>query len=409
VWDPNVRRYLAATFVRQDGRGESDEGRRENGTAEGDAWAKRERARMVLGLSSSKVANLAEVGKAYIEHRGHLNRAERYIDTIENTVTWAAQQGVTDLATPGICGLIQSRLKNLMACRLRQVTPRPATPRTKNQHIAILQAMGNFAVRRGHCLRNPFGALERYTEARRVRKVYTLAELRVIVSDAARDRFVQEHQQLLATINGHGGDKAATARALGIHPSTVYNRLARRTEPDPWWIFMVLATYTGLRSETIRELTWSMVDREARRIRVPAEITKSSMEVRVPIQPELDEILESLPRKIGKATILPTDIADVSSDLANQKTQAYLRSLGIEPDGRSVHAFRHTAVALFTASGLSHFSVMDAVGHSSTQTSKHYARMADEYREQVRAEGWSEGEFFLRRSPPKVSRRTGSD
>ena len=196
--------------------------------------------------------------------------------------------------------------------------------------------------------------------------------------------------------------RGTAARELGVHVTTIYYRLKREPQADPWWLFTVLAAYTGLRSETLRSLTWGMVDWEAKRLRVPAELTKTSSEVRAPLQPELADILRAVGPGVGKATILPPEQASVTSDVANQKTQAYLRRIGIERDGRSVHSFRHTTVALLVATGLSHFAVMDSVGHNSTQTSKHYARMGDDFREQGRRDGWGEGAMYLRRPPPKA-------
>jgi len=49
---------------------------------------------------------------------------------------------------------------------------------------------------------------------------------------------------------------------------------------------------------------------------------------------------------------------------------------------------------------------MDAVGHLSTITSKHYSHDADDYRDRVKAEKWAAGEFVLRRSPTAVQPQT---
>jgi len=408
VWDASAQAYVTATFRAVAGPGGEDEHRREGGCAAGERWAKDTAAKVQLGMTSARRATLEDVGRDYVTQRDNANRAERYIDTIRRTLAWAKNVGVDDLNDKAIVPTLQRSLKNLQACRPGQLTPKPASARTKNQHIAILQAVGNYAVKMRILIHNPFLGLATYTEARRHRAVYTVAELRRIVGDEARDHAFNQRQEELAMIEQHRGDKPAAAEALGIHPTTLYKRLGSEPKADQWWMFMVLAAYTGLRSETLRALTWGMIDWDANRLRVPAEVTKADADVRVPLQPELAEILRDLKPGVGKATILPPDLAAVTSDQANVRTQAFLRRIGIVPGGRSVHAFRHTAVAMLTATGLSHFGVMDAVGHSSTQTSKHYARMADEYREQVRAEGWPEGEFFLRRAPPKVSQRTGS-
>jgi len=170
---------------------------------------------------------------------------------------------------------------------------------------------------------------------------------------------------------------------------------AKEGEEDQWWLFIVLVAYTGLRSETVRNLTWDMVDWEARRLRVPAEIVKTNSDIRAPIQPELGEILREIQGQTKRKTILPATIAELNSDRANELTQKFLLRNGVIPNGRSVHAFRHTVASLLTATGMTTFLVMDSVGHSSTETSKHYSHGADEFREQVVKEGWKEGELDI--------------
>jgi len=408
VWDSEVRSYLRSSFVRRDGPGEPDAGRRIPGCADGDAWARSEQARVRLGLSSARVTTLESLGAAYIAHREAQERSGVHVAALRFTVAWAVGLGVSSLDDKRLVPLLQRGLRDATAMRPRQKEATPSSPRSKNKRIAILRALGSYGVKRGFLVRNPFLALDTYSEAKRHRKVYSIEELRMVVSDAARDRDILERDKLEIMLAQHGGDKRAVAALLKVHPSTVFNRLRRKPAPDAWWLFIALAAYTGMRSETIRLLTWSMVDWKANRLRVPAEITKTNADIRVPLQPELADILRALGPGIGMANILPTDLAGIDSDGANQRTQAYLRRNGIEPAGRSVHSFRHTTVALLTATGLSHFAVMDSAGHSSTQTSKHYAAMADDFRDLVRTEGWPEGEFYLRRPAPNAARMAGS-
>jgi len=144
-----------------------------------------------------------------------------------------------------------------------------ANPRTKNKYPTVLRSIGDHAVRRRMMTYNPFDAVERFAEQHPFRRGYLIDELRRLVSDQ------------------HGD--------------------------DPWWMFVVLAAYTGLRSETIRSLTWAMVDWQTNCIHVPAAITKFNANVRVPIQPELRAILEEQPG-VGPTPILPPRIATMTSD-----------------------------------------------------------------------------------------------
>ena len=315
------------------------------------------------------MVTLRMVGESYLGVREALGRSASQLATIRWVLEAACAAGVGDLSDRTMPDLVQRWLGSLkpsprgksptnaariVAAKAQRAKRPAAAPRTKNKYLTVLRSIGNHAVRRRMMTYNPFDAVERFAEPRQFRRGYSIDELRRLVSNDHRD--------------------------------------------DPWWMFVILAAYTGLRSETIRSLTWAMVDWQTNRIRVPAAVTKSNADVRVPLQCELRVILEDQPG-VGPTPILPQHIATMTSDQANRETQAYLRRCGVDPSGRSVHAFRHTVASLLTATGLSSFLVMDAVGHLSTITSKHYAHGADDHRDRVKAEKWPEGEFFLRRTP----------
>ena len=95
-----------------------------------------------------------------------------------------------------------------------------------------------------------------------------------------------------------------------------------------------------------------------------------------------------------------SDKAPIS--ISRSSLQKYLRTCGVDSEGRSVHAFRHTVASLLTATGMTAFSVMDAIGHSSTESSKHYSRGAEDFRAIVSDEAWDEGKFHLRCLPPAL-------
>jgi integrase len=300
---------------------------------------------------------------------------------------------------------MQRHLAKLIAHRPEQVSTPEASARVKNHHINILRSIGEFAKDKQLLIRNPFDMLERFDEPKRYRKVFTIAELRRMLSDGARYPW-RHRKKTEALVAAHKGDLEAAAKAAVVPVEAIRHRLdAKEGKEDDWWIFVVLAAYTGMRSETLRLLKWHMVDWEARRLRVPAEDVKSNSAVRAPIQPELGEILHKLQPHSKSVTLLPDSIAGVTSDRANERTQAFLLRNGVIPNGRSVHCFRHTVASLLTASGMSSFLVMDAVGHSAIDSSKHYSHGADEFREQVVKEKWKEGEFYFRRKPPSKAKK----
>ena len=64
---------------------------------------------------------------------------------------------------------------------------------------------------------------------------------------------------------------------------------------------MVLAAYTGIRSDSLRHMTWSMIDWDTRTFRIPKEIMKTNSEVLAKIQDELFPLLVEW-KKVSSST-----------------------------------------------------------------------------------------------------------
>lgn len=264
--------------------------------------------------TASIIKSLSWVGERYLESRTDSDRSAGHLKAIAWTLAVAKGAGVEDLSNDQVPDVLQSRLRRLVARRPGQNTKTLVSARVKN-HINILRSIGDYAEGRGSVTCNPFLALQRFEEGRRRRKVYTIAELRTL--------------------------------------------LAPERQSDPWFRFVALAAYTGLRSETLRRLTWPMIRLDLKRLHVPAQFTKTRDDVRAPLQPELLVLLEEWRDTKATGILVSKECAQATSDRANEHTQKYLRSCGIDLQGRSVHAFRHTAASLLTATGMTAFSVMD--------------------------------------------------
>ena len=347
VWDAAVRRYRTRTFHR----GDDDVNRRRDGTAAGDRWSDEQGSLFSLGKDSAASVTIAALGQFYHDHRKAQGDSQSNLNAILNATRIAVAGGIGDLSHPSVAARVQSILAKHMACRPGQKNPTPATPRTKNAQVAIYKAMSAWAIRRRILGKDPFLGVETFKETKEQREVYTIAELRQMLDDKHRG--------------------------------------------DPWFPFVILAALTGARSETLRAMTWAMVDFEGRRIRLPGAILKSGQPGAVPLQSDLMTWLREIGPGLPRATLLPPSIAKLNSDRTNECMQAFLRRVGIDARGRSVHCLRHSVAGMLTATDMSAFGVMDALCHRNVATSKHYATLADSYREQVKREGWPSGDLRL--------------
>ena len=374
LWNSSEGRYLSATFPH-----DPTVDRRLPGCGLGDCWVSEQRTKLTQGtldaarallsptslaptpagtsfanrFGSAQANSLQWVGKEFLESVRNSGRSQGHIDAIEWTLTVVRESGVDDLFDPQLTKVLQGHIATLTARRPGQKSSVPLSTRTKNHHVHILHSIGNYAEGKNWFDRNPLRSLKKMAEAKRNRAVYTIDELRVMLSDER-----QNHS---------------------------------------WWRFVALAAYTGLRSSTLTQLTWPMVRWDISRLHVPAHLTKGKRDVLAPIRSEFMQLLKHW--KLNDAPLVPKECSASNSDRANECFQKFLKTCAIDRQGRGVHTFRHTVASLLTATGTTAFGIMDAIGHESPVSSKHYAQGAEEFRNQVHDESWEEGQFYLRSIP----------
>lgn len=403
VWNPHRQCYLPRSFEH-----DPAAGRRLPGCAEGDAWANWVKGQVMAGITDpaineeailqaetpsialliepsapgaalvaeesqttppsstatgSQVPNgssLAWVGARFLESINDDDHSEGHLDAVAWTLSVCEEAGLDDLRELGLATALHKHLSTLVSRRPKQMSTVPISARTKNHHVAILRSIGTFALESGYTSLDPFLRLKRFKEERTRRDVYTIDDLRFLLADD----------------NNVG----------------------------PWYRFVVLAAYTGLRSSTLTHLTWDMVKWDNKRLHVPASIIKSKRDVLAPIQPELETLLKAWRREGGP--LLDHDISRRDSDSVNDALPRFIKNqCGVYAStlsAQGVHAFRHSVASLLAATGMTTFSIMDAIGHDSMESSKHYAQGAEEYRQIVQEEGWSIGQFHLRTLPPAL-------
>lgn len=338
-------------------RTQEDAKRTAKGTAEGDRWAAQKRAQAALRGPTLARLSLKDAGDAYALIVEASGASDSYVGIVKNITSRAVAAGIDDLRAEDVAMRTMSWLSRLRACRPGQVKDAPASPRLKNKALTVLRSIAQQQVKEGRLDLNPFLAVRRAKELARDPRLFTITELRTMVGDAHCDH--------------HG------------------------------WLLAVLAAYTGQRSETLRSVTWRMLDWERNRISIPADILKQDSPVRVPLQSELAAILKPIAKR-NASTIVPVGTVR-DSDHANEVFTSYLKRCDIPRMDRGLHVLRASHASLLIASGTPPTIVQVAVGWTQAQTMHRYVKGAEEYRDQVRAEGWEPDELFLRRSPPRQS------
>lgn len=341
VWDADVGRYKSKAF--------SDR-------IEGKRWAESEQRSIILGDSTAQVIKLSEIKTPYLAKLERLGRCADHIKAVERFLNDAIAFGIDDLT----CRNVPEKAEIYVHQLKHRVSKKPAAPATKRKAMGALKAIGKFIkTRRAYALRyNPFDECELMRVITEARPVYSIEELRSMVSDENRDH--------------------------------------------DWWLFVVLLVYTGMRAADVVAFRWDWIKWDSNFIVEPAHCSKTKRVRYIPLQPELRDILRPI-AKIGSSLVFEQEWPLNSTQRVGREVSRYIHGLGIKHEGRVVHDIRHSVAGMLTAMGMSHFLVMDYIGDSSTDVAKHYSSAAMLYLNEVSA--WGRDEMFLRRKHCKDSKK----
>lgn len=317
-------------------------------------WARNEKARLQLGLTSAGTLLLASVADAYTEDLRRQGRTEHHVLTTKRILDSAVAAGVTDLKAPDVRDSARRWLAKARGKRGDGVVD--LSPRTRNQYVVALKAAARWAVSEGMLTVNPLQGLKAARDPSQVqqREVFSPAELAEMVSDKHRK--------------------------------------------DERWMVAVLCVYFGLRLGEAWACRWSWFDWQGGVLNVQQEddfSPKRDQERRVPIMTEARELLQPMAQLQGRLIKRELSRANRSREFI-----AYVEACGIQPNGRGAHCTRHSWVSLRLALGVPSLIVQREAGHTVIATTSGYTHALPP--------GWiagwpkdGSGDFYLRRKLPK--------
>lgn len=347
---------------------------------------------------------LSQIAAAYLKalRADEHPPTDHYLDAVEHILARAVVAGLDDVRHPLWARNVQAWLKGLTACRNGQVTAKPASVATKRQYRAVLGGAINFAIGDLRALRDsPFrGTAPRRTKSRRIaqakasgvaaHQIIPLPVLRALVADDAR-RWRDPEREAVEQLLAANPDKQAAADALGVHLSTIYNRLNQPVREDPRWLLVAILAYTGMRFGQAYALEWRDLDLDQRTVCLRAEVVgnRSGHETVVELEDELVEILTAIPKEQRAGLVVPDPVSAAGRPMRRawlrESLGDYLAERGAA--GHTAHDFRHSFVALLTAMGIPTADVRRRVNHSDISMTARYAdHLLAGYRKECR--GW---------------------
>lgn len=416
---PGTSRYVAKRFNTRD---------------EAKGWGRPYLIAMEAGLETAEEADVEAVAKEYCQQLREGGDAstvsKRYVKHLEQVAAGLVRAGITDMKAKTFAVAVRTWVANLKPnwwvvgekpfyCRKAD---KPLSNVTRNRILQGIRCLCNHAVKTGRLIRHPLLSVKKFKEEKRLKPTFSLDELRVMVSDDARNNLRRKRQEVLDAIAAAGGDKAKAAENLGVHVATIYNRLAdEHDRDDPWWLAACLMLYTGCRAQEAMHLRWQDIDWKEGRVRVrlqDAYDQKNDAERELRLQPELADILRPMAKTSGfiiddewmrttGAIRHGVRTKEVHADYT-PRFVLYLKRIGIDAgkgrDKRTAHSLRHAWVAMMLATAESPKLVAAWAGHGGEVQDRYAGAMTAYHRE---ASQWARGVIQLRTSDEAMAKATG--
>lgn len=223
-------------------------------------------------------------------------------------------------------------------------------PYEGNRVLALLSKMFSLAERWGWREGNPARGVERYPEE-------------------PRERFLtpEEIARLSAALSAYVAEKPSADREDAV-------------------AIVRIAMMTGARSGEVLAAEWDQFDLEAGLWIKPSSHTKQKRTHRVPLSPEVVNILASRERR--SRFVFPGPGKSGHRD-SIRSAWARIQALTGGIDDVRVHDLRHTYASVLVSSGVSREMIGALLGHTQAQTTMRYAHLYDDpLREATSRAGW---------------------
>lgn len=399
--------------------------------AEAVDWARETRHSFIRGESVAGVASFQHFAGILVENLESAGISKSRLTLIRNVSAGMEADGIEDMKADNFAASVRKWVAGLTSCWSMKADdplrrkPKPLSPATRNKILVGIRQVVKLAITKRRLAFDPLAEVPTFKTEERSKPLFTIGELRQMVSDDARLRAITAKHEMMEKISAmiEDGGKTKTealsiiAKRKGVHPSSIWNALRRPEEPDPWWLACCLLVYTGCRAQEAMHLRWEWIHWDTRIITLKLTDDyeqKTDSERLIPLEPELAEVLRPLMKPHGH--ILSPQIRAGSSGMKLQAVvrkgdskgardytaalRLYLQRIGIDPKDRTAHSLRHCYITMKLARADTNVErLRKAVGHRDFSTTMGYGEQSQFYEAEV--DQWPDSTLWLRREMTK--------
>ncbi len=389
-------------------------------------WARSTRKTFVKHEAVAAPASFQDFAKLLLDNLEASGVGKGRLDLVRAVSAGLAREGITDMRSDLFATRVRKWLTGLRTgwsfkadAPNRFRNAKPLASATRNKLLIICRQVTGLAVLKRKLVHDPLAELNTFAEAKTIKPLFSIAELRRMVSDEARDHAATERAEIERALDDHGGPRGAAVKALalqrGVHWTTIYNALKRPSEPDPWWLACCVLTFTGCRAQEGMHLRWEWIRWQENIITLKLADDydqKTDTERLIPLELELADILRPIAKPAGH--ILPPEIRAGGSGVRRSETEGkgagdysgafarYLHRIGMDIGDRSAHSLRHCYISMKMArADTNPDRLRKAVGHSTITTTLGYARFSQLFESEV--DSWPDRSLWLRRPVPATN------
>lgn len=383
---------------------------------EAERWAKSKRADFLSGRDIAGKCDFQSEAMLYAERLRADGKNPGYAKLVETVAGGLLVVGATDMKAKDFAVRVSKWLSGLKPnwafaedYQFRRTGGAPLSASTKLKYLTMIRAVVAQAVRGRRLAFDPLAELRRPKVDRKLKPIFTLKELRVIVSDDSKMNRNRLRVQAIDEVKRAKGSTKKVAATLGVHVSTVHNRINSELIEDGWWLLACLLVYTGMRSGEAAHLQWEDILWRQDRIKLVLReggTIKGRKERYVPLEPELVELLKPIAKTVGpiiedealreSGSVLLNRERKVGSNDYTKGFRRYLARIGIDDAGRTVHSLRHSYISMKIArNDMNLDRLRKSVGHEDIKTTQGYSEASQMFEAEV--DKWPDSTLWLRR------------